>query len=109
MLWVFSGAGLTGVLCGCLFRASAIVVLSFATFGCTLAISVLSHPSLGSAVVTAFLTSAALQMGYLVGIGIDYVWHHVQPRIARFYDGLEVDALPGFLTKARFKAAGERK
>ena len=82
MLWVFSAAVLIGVFCGCLFRAPAIIVLSFITFGGALIVSALIGPSLAGATVTAFLTSAALQLGYLLGVGIEHFGRHAQTRIA---------------------------
>jgi hypothetical protein len=81
MLWVFSAAGLTGIACGCLFRAPAIIILSFVTFGCVLVVSAIVGASVGGATVSAFLTSAALQLGYLLGIGVQHFWRHVQVRI----------------------------
>jgi hypothetical protein len=109
MLWVFSGAGLAGVLCGCLFRAPAVLFLSFAIYGCAFVISVLSGPSLGSAIVTAFLASAALQMAYVVGIGLRYFWDHVGRRLSDLSDGFEFESLWGVLSKARLRATDQRQ
>ena len=67
MLWVLSTAGLTGLLCGCLFRAPALIFLSFLSFGGALVLMLLTDASLGHALITAVLLTVALQCGYLLG------------------------------------------
>jgi hypothetical protein len=67
MLWVLSLAGLTGLLCGCLFRAPALIFLSFISFGGAFVLELLTDATLGHAAITAFFLTAALQCGYLVG------------------------------------------
>lgn len=108
MLWVFTSAGLTGILCGCLFRAPAIIVLSFLTFGCTFVVLTLEANSFGSTIVAAFLTSAALQLGYLLGIGTQHFWRLIHTRVTNVYRGLEMDSLLITRPKARFRAVGHR-
>jgi hypothetical protein len=107
MLWVFTSAGLTGILCGCLFRAPVMVVLSVLTFGCAFVISAIEANSPGSAIVVAFLTSAALQLGYLLGIGLQHVSRRIQTRVTSLYRGLDIDSLIAF-PKARLRAVGHR-
>lgn len=67
MLWVLSTAGLTGLLCGCLFRAPALIFLSFVSFGGAFVLVLLTEASLSHAAVSAILLTASLQCGYLLG------------------------------------------
>jgi hypothetical protein len=72
MLWVFATAVLTGLLCGCIFRAPALIILSFLSFGSALVLSLAQDTAL-SAFVTAILVTSAVQLGYLLGAGLCYV------------------------------------
>jgi hypothetical protein len=72
-LWVFATVGLLGILCGCLFRAPALVFLSFLSFGGGLTLAILAGWPVLNALGTAILLTATLQLGYLVGAGLCYV------------------------------------
>ena len=82
MLWVFSTAGLIGVLCGCFVRAPALILISFLGFGGVFVLSLWSGSALGSAFITAILVTAALQFGYLVGAGLSYLGQQFRRRRA---------------------------
>jgi hypothetical protein len=75
VFWVFATAGLFGILCGCLFRAPALVFLSFLSFGGALVLTLIADLPVLKAFMTAILITAALQLGYLVGAGLCYVRH----------------------------------
>jgi len=79
MLWVFAIAGLIGILCGCLFRAPALVFLSFVSFGGGFVLGAIADWSLLRGLITAILLTAILQLGYLFGAGLCYLWR--RPRI----------------------------
>ncbi len=82
MLWVFASAGLTGILCGCLFRAPALVFLSFLSFGGSFVLAIIGHGSIPHAFITAIFVTAILQLGYLVGAGLCYVRQHMRSQIS---------------------------
>jgi hypothetical protein len=96
MLWMFATAGLTGILCGCLFRAPALVFLSFVTFGGAFVLSVIVDWSVWCAFVTAVLLTAALQVGYLLGAGLCYVLYQFRSRLG---GGVEIS--PDFQNSLR--------
>jgi len=77
MLWIFSAAGLTGMICGSLSRAPALIFLSFIVFGGGF-IWFISGPSAGRAFLMAFLLTATLQLGYLIGAGLCYLWRRLR-------------------------------
>jgi hypothetical protein len=93
MLWIFATVGLTGILCGCLFRAPALVLLSFISFGAALPLSLLGGSTLGGAFLNAVLVAASLQVGYLIGAGLTFLWQQLRHRLSqrgalgRDYDG----------------------
>ena len=78
MLWMFATAVLTGLLCGCIFRAPALIVLSFFSFGGGLVLSLAGRDAFGSALITAILVTSAVQVGYLLGAGLCYVLQQVR-------------------------------
>jgi hypothetical protein len=82
MLWVFSAAGLMGVLCGCLFRAPAIMLLSFIGFACGFVALAPVASSPGEAFLYAFLLTATMQLGYLLGLGFSLIGRRLLARIA---------------------------
>lgn len=88
MLWMFATAGLTGILCGFLFRAPALVFLSFLSFGSAFICMIIGDWSLMRAFVAAIMFTAALQAGYLFGAGITYVLHHLRHRMG---GGVDMD------------------
>jgi hypothetical protein len=81
VLWVFATVGLLGILSGCLFRAPALVFLSFLSFAGGLALSVIGDWPVLNAFLAAILLTAALQLGYLVGAGLCYVRQHPRHRM----------------------------
>jgi hypothetical protein len=81
MLWVFLIVGMTGILCGSLCRAPALIILSFISFSWAFIVLPLNGYSLGEALVTAFLITAVLQMGYLLGAGCGNLWQYLRPHI----------------------------
>jgi hypothetical protein len=81
MLWVFLIAGMTGILCGNLCRAPALIIFSFISFSWASIVLPLNGFSLGEALITAFLITAVLQMGYLLGAGFGNLWQYLRPRI----------------------------
>ena len=91
MLWVFLIVGMTGILCGNLCRAPALIILSFISFSWASIVLPLNGFSLGEAFVTAFLITAVLQMGYLLGAGCGKLWQNLRPHIL-FYvrDGFRI-------------------
>jgi hypothetical protein len=89
MLWVFLSAGLTGVLCAGLFRGPAVIVLSMVTFGCIFLGLTLDGHMIGSAFVTAFLTSGALQLGFLLGVCVQHFWRQILARVTGLSDDLD--------------------
>lgn len=93
---MFATAALTGILCGCLFRAPALVFLSFVSFGSAFAFMVVADWSLLRAFMAAILFTAALQAGYLLGAGLCYVLHNLRMRI-----GGGVDIGPDFQNSIR--------
>jgi hypothetical protein len=80
MLWVFATAGVIGVLCGWLFRAPALVFLSFVSFGGGFVFGAIADWSLLRGFVTAILLTAILQLGYLFGAGLRYLWQRSRSR-----------------------------
>ena len=72
MLWVFATAVLTGLLCGCIFRAPALIILSFLSFGSVEAFPLAGQCPRRSAFLTAVLVTSAVQLGYLLGAGLCY-------------------------------------
>jgi hypothetical protein len=82
MLWLLAAAGLTGVLCGCLFRAPALVFLSFLSFAGAFVLAVVADWSLTRAIITAILLPGMLQLGYLCGAGLCYLRHHSRSRMS---------------------------
>jgi hypothetical protein len=95
MLWVISAAGLIGIMCGCLYRAPALIFLSFISFGWTAILLLLSGFSLGEMVLTALVVTGALQLGYFVGAGFATVFSQIRPRIAAYRrGGLGVAGIP---------------
>jgi hypothetical protein len=109
MLWVFSVIGLTGIFCGFLFRAPAMVVLSFACFAAVLTGSLVNGSPPGGAIVTALGSCAALQLGYLLGLGARHGLRPMQQLISGGARNLEVDyPLPGF-ARARLRFTGQRQ
>lgn len=77
---MFTTAALIGILCGCLFRAPALVFLSFLSFGSAFALMVIGDWSLTRAFIAAILFTAALQAGYLCGAGLCYLLHQLRMR-----------------------------
>lgn len=96
MLWMFATAGLIGILCGFLFRAPALVFLSFLSFGGAFVLMVISDWSITRAFITAVLFTAALQAGYLFGAGFSHMLYHLRTRI-----GGGVDIGPDFQNSIR--------
>lgn len=78
MLWVLSTAGLTGLFCGCLFRAPALIFLSFLSFSGAFVLTLLTGAALGQAVITAVLLTASLQFGYLLGAVLSHLRQHLR-------------------------------
>ena len=89
MLWVFSSAGLTGLLCAGLFRGPAVIILSMMAFGCILLASTLDGYTLGSAFITAFFTSGALQLGFLLGVCLQHFWRQIAARVLGLSEELD--------------------
>ncbi len=109
MLWVFSVFGLTGIFCGFLFRAPAVVILSFVCFTATSAASLVSGSPAGGAIVLAIGSCAALQIGYLLGLGARYGLRPMQELIKSAAHGLEMNnQLTGF-ARARLRFTGQRQ
>lgn len=86
MLWLFTTVALTGILCGCLFRAPALVFMSFVSFGGAFVLAVIADWSIMRAVVTAILLTATLQGGYLFGAGFCYLRQNFRSRL----DGVDM-------------------
>jgi hypothetical protein len=82
MLWVFWTAWLAGLVCGCLVRAPALILLSFLCFVAAFVSSLWAGMAAGSAFITAILVTAALQIGYLVGAGLRYIGQRLRRRLA---------------------------
>lgn len=94
MLWWFLAAGLSGVLCGLVFRAPALVVLSLASFAGTFGVCLALGYPLASALLYGILTIASLQLGYLLGAGLFHLWRGLQPQLAAIFgSSLDVQAL----------------
>jgi hypothetical protein len=87
MLWVFLIAGMTGILCGNLCRAPALIILSFISFSWASIVLPLHGFSLGQALITAFLITAVLQMGYLLGAGCGNFWQYLRSRALNYVRG----------------------
>jgi hypothetical protein len=110
MLWVFSVIGLTGIFCGFFFRAPAMVVLSFACFIAALATSLASGSPAGGAIAMAIGSCAALQIGYLLGLGARYGLRPMQRLIKSAARNLEIGGNPltGF-ARSRLRFTGPRQ
>lgn len=93
MLWVFSSAALTGLLCASLFGGPAIIVLSMMAFGGIFLGSTLADHALGSAIMTAFLTSGALQLGFLLGVCVQHFWRQILARVKGLSEELKLGTL----------------
>lgn len=87
MLWVFLIAGMTGILCGNLYRVPALIALSFISLGWVSIVLLLNGFPLGEALLTAFLVTAALQMGYLLGAGCGSLWQYLRSRSCLYVRG----------------------
>jgi hypothetical protein len=92
MLWVFSAAGLAGIVCGVLFRASVLVLLSFLSFGASFVFSLLAGMTMGRGLITAILLTGCVQLGYLLGAACKYLWRRIAQRFVvdrdiRRFDG----------------------
>jgi hypothetical protein len=74
MLWMFLIAGLIGIICGSRYRAPALIVLSFISLAWVFILLLFNGMTLGEAFVTAFLVTAILQLGYLLGAGFGNLW-----------------------------------
>jgi hypothetical protein len=83
MLWILATVGLTGILCGCLFRAPALVLLSFISFGAAFALSLSGGSTLAGACLTAVLVAASLQVGYLIGAGLTFLRQQLRHRLGQ--------------------------
>ena len=94
MLYWFLAAGLSGVLCGLIFRAPALIVLSFASFAGTFGATFLLGGAWAGSLLDAILTTAALQMGYLLGAGLFHIWRRMQPQLVSIFgSSVDVQAL----------------
>lgn len=93
MLWVFLIAGLIGVLCGSLYRAPALILLSFTSLIWVSILLLVSGSPLGESLITAFLVTAALQMGYLLGVGCGNLWHHLWSRASLYWPVFSIAAI----------------
>lgn len=85
MLWWFLAAGLSGVLCGLVFRAPALIVLSFASFAGTFGFCLATGGMWVSSLLDSILTTAALQIGYLIGATLFHLWRGLQPQLASMF------------------------
>jgi hypothetical protein len=110
MLWVFLSAGLTGLLCAGLFGGPAIIILSMMSFGGILLALSLDGHALGSAFITAFLTSGALQLGFLLGICLQHFWRQIVARVLGLSEELNYRNLLHTtpLHKPRLRAGDQR-
>lgn len=87
-MWTFAIAGLIGILCGCMFRAPALVFVSFLSFGGGALMSVTDGSPILQALLTAMLLTATLQFGFLVGAGLCHA-RQSAPRV-RHGDGVSL-------------------
>lgn len=87
MLWMFLIAGMTGILCGNLYRAPALIAISFASVAWVSIVLLLTDYPLGSALIIAFLVTGVMQMGYLLGAGCGNLGRHVRPRASTYMSG----------------------
>jgi hypothetical protein len=80
MMWLVPAVGLTGMLCGCFFRAPALVFLSFLSFASAFVLAVVVDWTLARAVIAAVLLTGVLQFGYLFGAGLCYLLQNSRSR-----------------------------
>jgi hypothetical protein len=98
MLWVSLAAGLIGTVCGCFFRAPALVALSFFAFSGAMVTRFITDGSVGGAIVSAFLVTAALQGGYLLGFALRRLWRRLRGQSSRPLDFFDLRRLFRVLT-----------